>query len=474
MNWRLLGNSIAVSALTTLLACTLGFAAALWLAGLRRTVRKAVLVASIAALMLPPFLATNCWIHLLGVTGAWRGWLPLNIYSLGGVVWILGLMYWPITLLLLLSAWEKLEPSYFEVDPALSGASLLRWLLWPAGRPALAQAALITFVLSLNHFAVPAILQVKVFPAEIWLKLSTELNYAAAWAMSAPLILASLTAVLLLRSRATAWPRRNHRTPADAVRRQAGPGLFRAAAAVTILAITAGVILPLAQILSDAKTWRELPKIFAATAPLAGNSFFLAAGAASVCILAGICFWRFHVGWAAWILFLAPGVLIGTGMIYVFNRPALDVVYHSMAVVVIAFVCRFAALNWQGAREALGRVDRDLVEAARLDAASRWQVFWTAYWPQTSSTFAAVWYVTYLLCLWEVETLVMIYPPGGETLSLRIFNLLHYGHIPQVNALCLLLLALAVLPLVLWPLLTRKWSRADGGTGGAASTGNPT
>src|SRR5207249_2984377 len=57
---------------------------------------------------------------------------------------------------------------------------------------------------------------------------------------------------------------------------------------------------------------------------------------------------------------------------------------------------------------------------------------------------------TYLLCLWEVETLIMIYPPGGETLALRVFNLLHYGHIAQVNALCLLLLALAVLPLLAW------------------------
>jgi DNA-binding beta-propeller fold protein YncE len=60
----------------------------------------------------------------------------------------------------------------------------------------------------------------------------------------------------------------------------------------------------------------------------------------------------------------------------------------------------------------------------------------------------AAWYVTYLLCLWDVETLVLIVPPGGESLSLRIFNLLHYGHNSQVNALCLLLLVLALLPLL--------------------------
>ncbi len=40
-------------------------------------------------------------------------------------------------------------------------------------------------------------------------------------------------------------------------------------------------------------------------------------------------------------------------------------------------------------------------------------------------------------------------PPGGESLALRVFNLLHYGHNTQVNALCLLLMALALLPLAL-------------------------
>ena len=31
--------------------------------------------------------------------------------------------------------------------------------------------------------------------------------------------------------------------------------------------------------------------------------------------------------------------------------------------------------------------------------------------------------------------MILMLPPGGETLALRIFNLLHYGHNAQVNAL---------------------------------------
>jgi sugar lactone lactonase YvrE len=77
-------------------------------------------------------------------------------------------------------------------------------------------------------------------------------------------------------------------------------------------------------------------------------------------------------------------------------------------------------------------------------------LFRSVHWPQISPQIAAVWYIVFLLCLWDVESIVLLVPPAGETLALRIFNLLHYGHNPQVNALCLTLLALAVAPLVVW------------------------
>jgi sugar lactone lactonase YvrE len=85
-----------------------------------------------------------------------------------------------------------------------------------------------------------------------------------------------------------------------------------------------------------------------------------------------------------------------------------------------------------------------------LDGASRWQMLRYVQWPQIAPQTAAVGYVVFLLCLWDVESIILVVPPGGETLALRVFNLLHYGHNAQVNALCLMLLALAVAPLVIW------------------------
>jgi len=159
MNWTLLQNSLLVSTLATLLSVGIGFLAALWLSALEGRWRDRMLLAAVVALVLPPFLVTNCWLYLLGYTGVLKRWLPLNIYSLGATVWILALLTWPIALLFVLGAWQRLEPGLLEADTALTGTALVRWLLWPLAKAALGQAAVITFVLALNNFAVPALLQ---------------------------------------------------------------------------------------------------------------------------------------------------------------------------------------------------------------------------------------------------------------------------------------------------------------------------
>src|SRR5262245_7043861 len=225
MNWLLLKNSLLVSGGATLLAVALGFAASLFIAGVARG-RRALFGAVLIALVLPPFLVTNTWLDLLGQSSALRRWLPLNIYSLGGAAALLALLHWPITTLLALGAWNRLEPAQLEVDPALRSGALVRWVLWPMARVAVGQAALLTFVLALNNFAVPVILQVPVFPEELWLAFTARLNHAGAWAAAIPMVVAPLLVLLFLRRGEILWPRTQGTTSADLVRRRLGRRVF--------------------------------------------------------------------------------------------------------------------------------------------------------------------------------------------------------------------------------------------------------
>jgi len=284
MNWVLLRNSLWVAGLTTLLALNFGLLSALWVSGLQVRCRNLVFGIAAVAFALPPFLVTNCWIHYLGFAGVWKGWLPFNIFSLAGTVWILALLLWPITLFFSWSAWQKLEAAQLEIDPALARWRLVCHLLLPLARGPLAQAAVLTFVLALNAFAVPAILQVKVFPAEIWIQFSTTFDTARALRLSWPLLFSFLLLLFLFRTRPVPWPRVQGALPPSLFRRQLGAGWFWCCGGFAMGLCLLSVGLPLFQLLALKRTWIELPGALAAGKAALWNSASFAAGSASIII----------------------------------------------------------------------------------------------------------------------------------------------------------------------------------------------
>jgi ABC-type Fe3+ transport system permease subunit/sugar lactone lactonase YvrE len=450
MNWVLLTNSLLVSGSATALALSLGGLAALWAGGLGARSRNVVFALAIMALALPPFLVTSCWLHYLGQTGVWRKWLHLNIVSFGGCVWLLALLTWPITFFMVSSALRSLEPSQLESEPALAGWALLRDLLFPLTRRAFLHAAVLTFVLTLNNFAVPAILQVKVLPAEMWVQFNTTFSTRGALQASWPLIIGPLLVLLWFARQEVPWPRIEGPVSARLFRRQLGRPWFLGSSALTAGLGVLAVALPLFELVSVKRTWTELPGALAAGQLALWNSVWLAAVSATVCLVLGWLTWRWPVGLLLWFTFLMPGVLLGIGYIKVFNRSGLAWFYQSAGIVILAYVVRYLAIGWNTLAHALHTTDPELRDVARLDGANSWQMLRYVYWPQIAPQAAAAWYVVFLLCIWDVESIVLIQPPGGETLSLRVFNLLHYGYNTQVNALCLTLLVAGLAPLAVW------------------------
>jgi ABC-type Fe3+ transport system permease subunit/sugar lactone lactonase YvrE len=468
MNWLLLQNSLLVSALATAGAVGAGFAAAICLAGLTRPWRLVVLGASALVLALPPFLVTNTWLHYAGFAGTWKGWFPGIVYSLGGAAWVLALMLWPITLLAVWGAWQRLEPAHLESDPALTGWPLMHVLLLPLARAALGQAALITFVLALANFSVPAILQVKVLPAEMWIRFNTTFDTRGALLMSLPLLIAPLLLILWFSRQQVSWPRIAGPVSPSFFRTQLGHGwfYFSGATCLVLLALSAG--LPLIQVFTSADTWKALPGAIAAGKSALGQSILVAAMAAGLVVAltflalpvnSRISRWRSVAGTGLWMLFFTPGVLIGMGLIFGFNRPLTSAFYQSAGVLILALVIKYLAIGWHVSMHSARTLDRNLVEAAQMEGAGRGAVLRQAVLPQVSHSLMAAAYLVFLLCLWDVETIVLVVPPGGDTLALRIFNLLHYGYSPEVNALCVVLLGVALLPLGIWALTTRAARR---------------
>ncbi|MDB6040317.1 MAG: Serine/threonine-protein kinase PknD, partial [Verrucomicrobiales bacterium] len=79
-SWMLFTNSLLVAGGATVAAVLLGAIAALFLIqtfGLTQRLGNAI---AIVSLVMPPFLVTSCWLDLLGFTGIWKSWLPVDIY----------------------------------------------------------------------------------------------------------------------------------------------------------------------------------------------------------------------------------------------------------------------------------------------------------------------------------------------------------------------------------------------------------
>jgi ABC-type Fe3+ transport system permease subunit/DNA-binding beta-propeller fold protein YncE len=467
VNLSLLQNSLLVSGAATLLAVLFGVLAALCSCGLHARFRNCVLAAGAITLALPPFLVTNSWLHFLGHTGVWRSWFPFNIVSPAGAVWILALLTWPITLFLVWSALQQIEPSQLGADPAVTGWMLVRGILLPAGRNSLALAAMLTFVLNLNNFAVPAILQLKVLPDEVWIRFNTLFDAAGALRLSWPLIIVPLVFVIWTASRRINWPRVEQAVSAALFRRQLGLSWFACSTAFTALVAFLAACLPIIQLLTVKRTWIEFPGALAAGQSALWNSAWLSIATTLVIMALALfpgvlardkavstsCnsfdFFNLFSSFL-WLPFLIPGVLLGIALILIFNRPGFFFIYQSAFIVILALTIRYIVIAWISMRHALDSVDRDLLDSAQLCGASRYQVFRSILWPQIAPRVLLTGYILFLFCLWDVESTILIMPPGLETMAFRVFNLLHYGHNSQINALCLILLLLALAPLLIW------------------------
>jgi len=336
--------------------------------------------------------------------------------------------------------------------------------LFPISYSALFQSGVIVFVLAFNNIAVPAILQVKVFPAQFWVQFSSTYNFQMAWQYGWVLALIPMVILLAFSGRTIAWPWESQGLDSNVFLERIGYIIRHFSTVLFGAIIVVSLLLPLGHLLLNGRTWLGFSDAIQAGSRSIFNSFCFAFLTATLVSIIGALTSSLKGFRLTWLFLFLPGVLLGVVWISIFNRPFLDWFYGSGCMVVTALGLRYFALGWEGMRGAKNSIDTDLVNATDLFGLP-WRQRWIhLLQPQVGWAIFAVWYVIYLLCLWDTETVVLIVPPGGETLALRVFNLLHYGHHAQVNALCLILLLLALLPLILGflvRLMIKKWLKQD-------------
>ncbi|MES2641712.1 MAG: ABC transporter permease subunit [Myxococcota bacterium] len=151
-----LGNTVLLGLGTTLFALAIGGPMGFALAR-ARLFRGADLLL-VLPYVTPPYVTTIAWMMLANPTTGWlRPYLPVDIYTIGGMVWVLGLHLAPFVATTVRDALTRLDPA-MEEAAWLAGASRLRTLVSvtiPALLPAWVASATLVFASTVASFGVP-------------------------------------------------------------------------------------------------------------------------------------------------------------------------------------------------------------------------------------------------------------------------------------------------------------------------------
>jgi iron(III) transport system permease protein len=446
----------------------------------------------------PPYLTTLAYIILLGPNAGHINrllkWLfhlqhgPINIFSMGGVIFVISLHVMAFPYLLTHSALQTLDAP-LEESAQILGASrwtITRRVTLPLVAPAITGGALLAAVESLALFGPQAFLgspaQLVFLPTRIYGVLgSYPPRFADASALS--LLLVLLTVIGLTVQRRFLDRRSFVTVSGRGVRtRRARLGRGRwALLAVCLFVVLFSALLPLAVLVAAAfsKSWTDplTPGNFTLhnfyTALIGNqiarrgilNSFKLAIGAATITALLGLLIayidqrttirGRRVLDYLAILPLGLPGTVLAVGLLQAFIRPPFRI-YGTIWILLVAYMARFIPLAVRSASSALRQVDPSLEEAARITNASWVQTIRLILIPLVRPSLIVAWLLVFIPALGELSATILLYTSGTETISVAIFRLNDLGQLEAVAALSVFTITIILLTSLLLQWLGNK------------------
>ena len=424
--------------------------------------RRVLLALLTFPLFLPPYILALGWFTVLGrhglVAAIAGGTTAIRasdlFFGLGGAVLVLTLAYTPIVM-------HLVRIGLRSIDPTIEESARLRlrwpWILWridlPLVAPAIALGMLVTFILVVGEFGVPAYLRYPVFSGAVFTEFAAFLNIRAAVIASIPLMLLVLAGLGAERY----WLR----APAQSLGRVrltplvAPLGAWRLAAALgawTYALVT--VVLPLAGLAREAGGGTSYRTALRGAASSIVVSVWTAAVAATIALAAALMLSylversgstrRNTVDTALLLLFAAPGTVLGVALIVLWNRPGLIGIYTSVVILLIAYVAHYTPVAVRAVGVALQSISPAVEHAARLAGVAWITMVRRVLVPLLAPTLAGVWGITFVLCLRDLDLAMTVHPPGVETLPIRVYTLMANSSSGVTAALALLMVALTL------------------------------
>lgn len=494
----LLVNSVVFSLGSSTLSVLLGLVLAWITVRTNAPLRTLFELTAVIPNVLPPLLVSISWMFLLNPTNGMinvvlnslTGGKPLNIYSLGGLIWVEALVTTPLAFLIVAGALHGMDPSLEDAAKASGSSDIeVTWrITFPLIRPAILAAWSLNFIRAMESFDTPAIIalpaRIEVFTTKIFREamgsFPTNHNLAATYGVG--LLTITLLFVYLYR-RMTSQVERYATVTGKGYRPQAiDLGKWKlVVSGIALVILSIMVVLPICTLLLlsllpyyHVPSWSDLGTLTLKhyrflvqeerVLTALWNSLVLAVGGATLCmLLASIVSYitvktkiagRGILEALAFVPWAFPGTALAIGLLWAYVQFPLPV-YNTLWILLIAYVTRFLPYGLRATNSTIIQIHNDLEEASLSCGAGFFATFRRVLVPLMRPGLIAGWILLATTFMREFGTSIFLYSPGAEPIGPLIYFFYLDNLYGAVGALGLLVCSISMMLVALAGRLAR-------------------
>jgi iron(III) transport system permease protein len=454
INSAITGAGVAL--LASLLGCTLA-----WIVARTDLPGRGVFeILNLLPFFFSPYVGAMSWLYLAApnsgilpklLTPYLPSWLGFpNIYSVGGVIWVLALFYTPYVYLFVIGPMRSMDGA-LEDAARVHGAGFwytTRKITLPLLLPSLLAGGLIVFVTSAGVFDVPlsiaATKGIPMVPTDIYRAVQYPSDFGRASAVA--VLMMSLTIAIIVFQQRWVSKRRFDTVSGKGYRPRPitlGPIGRGCAMGVQIIYFLVAAALPLMALLmvSVSPLWTGTFKPSSAnlsnfyyvlseyrlTQAAVYNSLFVGVVGATFGVLIGALQAYFiQRGRSRFRLLVdpvlslplgIPGIIIGLGFLILLIRTPL---YTTIWIIIIACVAHFFPLALRNISAMLMSINPELEQSARASGASWLQTMYYVLFPLIRPALIASWLLLFIILIRELGATILLYAQGTETISVAL------------------------------------------------------
>ena len=488
MNWSCLRNTVVTAGLAMVFGVLLAFPLA-WLVGRTNLYGKRFFrFLFVTTYMVPPYVGAMAWLRLLnpnvGTLNVFLKTLlglpenPFNIYSVGGLVWVLTTFYYPYAFITISRAMEKMDPTLEEAS-RISGASALRTLFTvtlPLMLPSVAAAALLVFVAAASCYGIPSIIGA---PGQIYTVTTRIMDYVTVGsqqgltdASNLAVFLMAISLFALYLSNAVVG-RRDYITisgkSTSPVIVDLGKWRIPLTVLVSLFALVV-VVIPFVTVFATSLTvnlgksvfapgnvtlkyWNTAltrKSILASSKNSLLSAFWAASFGMAICFVMAYLLKRTNVRGRRIPDFLitvgsgTPSVVVALALIMTMSGRFGINIYNTMAIMVVAYMTKYMLMGMRTVASAFSQISPSLEEAAQVSGAGWLRRLRDVLFPLLAPSVVAGWFLIFMPCFYELTMSNLLYSTDTKTLGVELFTYQTYHSQQTASALAGGILVLVV------------------------------